>query len=53
MNPHELATAAFEALCAQNPDPGKCDELAAQAARAYREANGLDPADRYAHLRGN
>lgn len=52
MNPHELATLAFELLCAEAPAE-ECDAVARDAARAYREANGLDPDDRYAHLRSN
>lgn len=46
----ELATLAFQALCDEKP-AAECDELAAEAARAYRQENGQDEDDRYLHLR--
>lgn len=51
MTASELATQAFLALCENDPDPQRCDELAELAARAYRAENGLDPDDRYGHLK--
>lgn len=46
----KLATLAFEALCADRP-AAECDKLAAEAARAWREENGVEGDDRYPHLR--
>lgn len=50
MTAAELARKAFEALCDKKPAK-ECDQLAAEAAKAYCEEKGLPTDDRFRHLK--